>query len=283
MSGTESVIVRSSSHLRALWAGDQAAYGLWTSFADPAVAELEATSPFDYLCVDLQHGVPTFSELPHMLQAMRAAGRAPVVRVPVNEPTTIMRALDTGACAVLVPMVDTAEDAARAVSACRFPPLGERSWGPMWGDVRDDGALSPEEQNAAAICIVMVETAAGMANLEAIAATPGLDGIYIGPNDLALSCGFGRETYRTSADVDAMIQRIVDACRERGIVAGLHCSDTEMAVHWASRGARMLTAATDTTLLRGAVSRAWAAIDSAADLHEGRGQAPFRVPNRRSY
>ncbi|MFN8147626.1 MAG: aldolase/citrate lyase family protein, partial [Candidatus Nanopelagicales bacterium] len=272
-----------SAHLRGLWAQDQPVFGLWTGLADPAVAELEATSPFDYVCVDLQHGVSTFSELPHMLQAMRAAGRAPIVRVPVNEAATIMRALDTGACAALVPMVNSADDAARAVAACRFPPEGERSWGPMWGDVRDDGALPPEEQNAASICIVMVETAAGMDDLEAIAAVPGLDGIYIGPNDLALSCGYGRETYRTSTDVDAMIQRIVDVCRDRGIVAGLHCSDIDMAAHWASRGARMLTAATDTTLLRGAISRTWAALDEAAGLPEGRGTAPFRTPNRRSY
>ena len=283
MSGVESVIARSSAHLRGRWAQDQPVFGLWTGLADPAVAELEATSPFDYVCVDLQHGVSTFSELPHMLQAMRAAGRAPIVRVPVNEAATIMRALDTGACAALVPMVNSADDAARAVAACRFPPEGERSWGPMWGDVRDDGALPPEEQNAASICIVMVETAAGMDDLEAIAAVPGLDGIYIGPNDLALSCGYGRETYRTSTDVDAMIQRIVDVCRDRGIVAGLHCSDIDMAAHWAARGARMLTAATDTTLLRGAISRAWSALDEAAGLPEGRGTAPFRVPNRRSY
>ena len=112
---------------------------------------------------------------------------------------------------------------------------------------------------------------------------PGLDGIYIGPNALALSFDYGRETYRTSVDVDAMIQRIVDVCRDRGIVAGLHCSDVDMAAHWSSRGARMLTAATDTTLLRQSISRAWSALDEAAGLPEGRGTAPFRVPNRRSY
>ena len=279
----ESVISRSSAHLRGLWQQGQAAFGLWTGLADPAVAELLATSPFDYVCIDLQHGVPTFSELPHMLQAMRAAGRAPIVRVPANESATIMRALDVGACAVLVPMVNTAEDAARAVAACRFPPEGERSWGPMWGDVRDDGALPPEEQNAAAICIVMVETKQGFENLEAIASVPGLDGIYIGPNDLALSCGYGRETYRTSSDVDALILRIVTTCDAHGIVSGLHCSDVEMAAHWAGRGAQLLTSATDTTLLRGAINRAWQGLEELTDLAAGRGTAPFRVPTRRSY
>ncbi len=283
MAGVESVIAKSSAHLRGLWDADQPAFGLWMGLADPAVAELLATSPFDYVCVDLQHGVPTFSELPHLLQAMRAAGRAPVVRVPVNEPATIMRALDVGASAVLVPMVSTADDARRAVAACRFPPEGERSWGPMWGDVRDDGALPPEEQNRAAVCLVMVETAEGYRNLREIAAVPGLDGIYIGPNDLALSCGFGRETYRTSPEVDSLIADIVAACRENGIAPGLHCSDVAMAADWAARGARFLTSATDTALLRGAIDRAWADLDARTDLSVGRGQAPFRIPSRRSY
>jgi 4-hydroxy-2-oxoheptanedioate aldolase len=153
----------------------------------------------------------------------------------------------------------------------------------MWGDVRDDGALPPEVQNAAAICIVMVETKQGFDHLDAIASVPGLDGIYIGPNDLALSCGLGRETYRTSPDVDALIARIVGTCAEHGIVSGLHCSDIDMAAHWAGRGAQLLTSATDTTLLRGAINNAWQGLEELADLAAGRGTAPFRVPTRRSY
>ena len=250
-----SVIQRSANRLRDQWAQDRPAFGLWSMLADPYVAELVAATDFDFVCVDLQHGLATFSELPALLQGMRSADRAPVVRVPWNDPAQVMRAVDTGAAAVLVPMVNSARDAALAASACRFPPAGIRSWGPMWGDAREDGALPPRQQDEAALCLVMVETQAGVDAIDEIVAVPGVDAVYIGPNDLALGCGHGRLTYRDSAEVDALIQRIVDACRRGGVVAGLHCSDVEMALHWAGRGVGMLTVATDTTLLRQAAER----------------------------
>lgn len=263
MTTSDGVVARTSAHLRDLWSKDLPAFGVWSVLPDPTVAELLAASPFDYVCLDLQHGVATFSELPEMLRAMRAAGKAPVVRVPWNEPVDIMRAIDTGAAAVLVPMVNSGAEAARAASACRFPPTGTRSWGPMWGDLRADGALPPATQDEAAMCLVMVETPAGVDALEEIVRTPGVDGVYIGPNDLALGCGYGRATYRDSAEVDALIQRVVDACRAAGVVAGLHCSDAEMAVHWAGRGVRLLTAGQETSLLRVALGDLWGEVAGA--------------------
>ena len=256
----EPVVARSTAHLRALWAADRPAYGVWSVLPDPTVAELLGASAMDYVCIDLQHGVATYSELPELLRAMRGSGAAPIVRVPWNEPAAIMRALDTGAAAALVPMVNSAVEAARAAAACRFPPTGERSWGPMWGDTRFDGALPPADQDAAAMCLVMVETQAGVDALDEIVRVPGVDGVYIGPNDLALGCGYGRATYRDSPEVDALIQRIVDTCRAAGIVAGLHCSDPDMALHWAGRGARLLTAGQDTSLLRAAAAQLWDAV-----------------------
>ncbi len=255
------VVGRNAEALRGAWAKG-AAYGIWSSIPDLSVAELVAGLDYDYVCIDLQHGAATFSELPGMLQAMRAAGRAPVVRVPWNEPAPIMRALDTGAVGVVVPMVNSAAEAAAAVSACRFPSAGTRSWGPMWGYVRPDGALPPAVQDAQALCLVMIETAKGVEALEEIVSTPGLDGIYIGPNDLALACGFGRRTYRDDPELEALIQRIILACREAGIAAGLHCSDPEMARDWVARGATMVTVAQDTGLI---------ADGGAAALSEARG------------
>jgi 4-hydroxy-2-oxoheptanedioate aldolase len=251
------VVRRSTDRLRGLWDQERPSYGLWSLLADPAVGELLAATDFDYVCVDLQHGFATLSELPTLLQAMRVADRAPIVRVPWNDPASVMRAIDSGAAGVVVPMVNSAEDARLAASACRFPPNGNRSWGPMWGDTRSDGALPPEEQDQAVLCIVMVETREGAEAIDEIVAVPGVDAVYIGPNDLALGCGHGRRSYRDSAEVDALVQSIVDACGRAGVVAGLHCSDVEMARHWAGRGVRMLTAATDTTLLRAAVSSLW--------------------------
>jgi 4-hydroxy-2-oxoheptanedioate aldolase len=257
------VIPRSSARLRELWSRDQPAFGLWSSTRDTVVAELVAGAPHDYVCVDLQHGSATFAELPGMLQAMRAAGRAPLVRVPWNEPSGIMRALDTGAIGVIVPMVNNAAEAAAAASACRFPPNGARSWGPMWAPVRTDGAPAAADQDAATICLVMVETPAGVEAIEEIARTPGVDGVYIGPNDLALGCGHGRATYRDSPAVDELIQHLVTTCRDAGVVAGLHCSDVDMAAHWAGRGVRVLTCGQDLALLRTAVTGQWKAVEEA--------------------
>lgn len=257
MSGTENLVSRSSGHLRTLWAAGRPAFGLWSSLPDASVAELLAGSPFDYVCVDVQHGVATLADLPQMLQVMRAAGRAPVVRVPWNDPVGIMRALDTGAAAVVVPMVSSADGARQAASACRFPPRGSRSWGPMWGHVRADGAPPPEEQDAAVLCLVMIETEGAVDALDDIVRVPGVDGVYIGPNDLALACGFGRATYRDEPELDRLIQRVIDTSRQAGLAAGLHCSDTAMARTWATRGATMLTVAQDVGLLSAAIRKEW--------------------------
>lgn len=249
-------VSRSVARLRAAWT-EGAGLGLWSSVTDLTIAELVAGLPYDYIAVDLQHGAATFSELPGLLQAMRAGDRAPLVRVPWNEPKSIMRALDTGAAGVIVPMVNSAAEAARAVAACRYPSDGVRSWGPMWGYVRADGALPPQAQDADAVCLAMIETAAAAEDVERIVRTPGLDGIYVGPNDLALACGYGRSTYRDSPGLAATIQRIVDAGRDAGIAVGLHCSDPQMGRDWAERGASMLTVAQETGLLAEGAREAW--------------------------
>lgn len=280
MDRTQSVVRRSSDHLRALRAAGEPAFGLWSTVPDTSIAEMLVGGPFDYLCVDLQHGAASFSELPVMLQAMRGAGRAPLVRVPWNEPAAIMRAIDTGACGVVVPMVSSAEEARDAAAACRFPPTGTRSWGPMWGYVRPDGAPPPQEQDAAVLCLVMIETAGGAEALDDIVRVPGVDGVYIGPNDLALACGYGRDTYRDNRAVDRLIERIVDACRAADIAVALHCTDTDMARDWAARGATMLTVGHDTGLLQAAVVRAWGSL---ADVTGSRTVRPEAGAPRRGY
>ncbi len=134
----------------------------------------------------------------------------------------------------------------------------------MWAGVRPDGAPDPAEQDTSTICLVMVETPGGVEAIEEIVRVPGVDGVYIGPSDLALGTGHGRATYRDSAAVDELIERLVGTCRDAGVVAGLHCSDVEMAGHWAGRGVRMLTTGQDMALLGAALTRQWAALDSAA-------------------
>ncbi|QTE28255.1 HpcH/HpaI aldolase family protein [Pengzhenrongella sicca] len=221
------------------------AYGLWSNLDSVAVARTLGRAGFDYVCLDLQHGLADMANLHALVMAVRAGGSRCVVRVPWNRPEYVMRALDLGAQAVIVPMVDTVEQATAAAASCRYLAGGARSWGPIWAGE----APQPADADAGVECFVMIETAVGLAAVEEIAAVPGLAGIYIGPNDLALSTGYGRETFRTSAPIAAMLDRIVAACAANGIVAGLHCDGQEMAEHWAARGVSMLTCATDSIIL----------------------------------
>ncbi|MFB9955352.1 HpcH/HpaI aldolase family protein [Cellulomonas denverensis] len=226
-----------------------AALGVWSTLPDPVTAELLGRVGYDYLCVDLQHGMTGPGTVVPVLQALRHTPATTLVRVADHRPDAMMRALDLGADGVIVPMVDSPEQAAAAVAACTYPPAGFRSWGPMWGDV-DGTAPAPERADADRLVFVMVETAAGFEAVREIAAVPGLAGIYVGPNDLALTLGLGRETYAGSAAVHRALDTVLAATEAAGIVMGLHCATGQMAAYWRERGVRMLTVATDSTLLR---------------------------------
>jgi 4-hydroxy-2-oxoheptanedioate aldolase len=234
---------------------DQPVFGLWSMSRDPVAAQLAASCAADYVCVDLQHGFATFADLPGLVQAMRAAGRAPLVRVPDTSDWSIGHALDLGAAGVIVPMVEDPREAARAARACRYPEAGHRSWGPTWGGIVPgaDGLL--EDQDRRVGCVVQIETPAGAANAGAIASVPGVDAVYIGPNDLALTCGFGRVTGDRRPAFERLLAQIVDACLEAGTVVGLHCTGRPMADRWVGRGVRMATLGHDTSILSAALAR----------------------------
>ena len=190
--------------------------GGWLQLPGSATAELIGSVGFGFVCVDQQHGLIGDDALLPMLQALAATGTAAVVRVPGNEPGAIGRALDRGAAGVIVPMVDTAEDAARAVSACHHPPRGTRSYGPT--------RLAWTPAAAEARCIVMVETVAAVEAAPAIAATDGLDAIFIGPWDLALSAGLPQSAQLDDPGYEQLLRRVVAACRERGLPVGIYCA-----------------------------------------------------------
>src|SRR5256884_5608318 len=158
----------------------------WLSVSHGFTAEVMARQGFDALCVDMQHGTTDMANLWPMLQAVSQTDTVPVVRVPWNDPATIMKALDFGAYGIIVPLINTAADAAKAVAACRYPPVGIRSSGPVRA-VHYGGADYVAKANDEIVVMGMVETQEGLANLDAICATPGLDAIYLGPSDLAFA------------------------------------------------------------------------------------------------
>ena len=233
--------------LRERLRGGPPAIGLWLSIPTPLTAELAAGSGPDYVVVDQQHGAVEPSSLMAMLQGIAAAGTPALVRVGRNDPWIIGHALDLGAAGVIVPMVESAEEAAAAVAACRYAPEGVRSWGAVRGDVGDEP-----------VCLVMIETRAGLWQAEAIARTPGLDGIYIGPSDLALSLGLQPTVRLEHQPVLDAIETIRAACRDAGVLCGLHCLAAEDVAARAGDGFALITAGGDLLYLREALAAALA-------------------------
>jgi 4-hydroxy-2-oxoheptanedioate aldolase len=231
------------------------AFGLWASTADPAMAEYAASTGIDWIVWDLQHGFASDDQLADLTRSLRGTAVVPVFRVGANDALLIGRALDAGAAGVIVPLVNTAEEAARAVAACRFPPNGSRSFGPNRATLAM-GTLDPRVLEDVA-CIVMVETAVGLSNVEAIAATPGVDAILIGPSDLALGLGLDYDD-RTEAHQRA-VRRILDACDATGIAAGIVLGDGETARAHVELGFRFMTVATDLGLILDGLTRELAA------------------------
>src|SRR5207302_9276700 len=160
----------------------------WLSISHGFSAEVMARQGFDTLCIDMQHGTTEMNEVWPMLQAISQTDTAPVVRVPWNDPAPIMKALDLGAYGIIVPMINTAADAAKAVAACRYMPTGMRSAGPVRA-LQHHGADYFAKADNEIVVFGMIETKDGLANLDAIAATPGLDALYIGPADLSYALG----------------------------------------------------------------------------------------------
>ena len=247
-----------SNGLREQWNDDRPTLNGWCSIGSPFVAEIMAAQGFDSVTVDLQHGALDYSDLLPMLQAMRASGVTLLARVPWRDPTWIMKALDAGAEGIICPMVNTRAQAEEFVSLMRYPPLGQRSFGPTRATFGLPGYSVPEA-NAQVLALAMIETAEGLANLEAIAATPGLDGIYVGPADLTLGTQQGRLPPgfdREEPEMIAAIRQIAGVCRANGIVACLHCGTAEYAARAIAWGYRMTTVGGDSRFLAAAAGAA---------------------------
>jgi 4-hydroxy-2-oxoheptanedioate aldolase len=250
--------ITAGQRLRAKWEASEPAFGLWAGIPSSLTAELAAAAGYDFVCVDLQHGMSDEATMISMFQATQAAGAVPMARLAWNEPWLIMRALDLGAVGVILPLIDNAVEARRAVEACRYPPVGRRSYGPVRADMVF-GSAAMDDIGGDALCFAMIETREGLENLDEIAATPGLDGLYIGPSDLAIALGLPprRVTGELSADqkplLDA-IERVRAACAANGLIAGMHCGSGVAAEQYAAGGFRLITVAVDTYLYKAAIS-----------------------------
>jgi 4-hydroxy-2-oxoheptanedioate aldolase len=210
----------------------------------PVLTERLAGVGYDYLVLDAQHGEHDGRAQLVGLLAVDAAGSAGMVRVEANHATAIGRALDLGAAGVIVPLVNSADDAAVAVAAARYPPRGIRSYGPLRSDLRI--GPTPAEVDDTVLVLAMIETADGLTNLEEIAATPGLDGVYVGPSDLSIGLGAAYPGDPAIADsFTAALARIREVCARERIIAGIHTPSGEAAAGRLAEGFTLATVAHD--------------------------------------
>ena len=231
------------NRLRDVWADGKAGFNGWLSFPTTFTAEISGMQDFDSLVIDLQHGLVDYQTALLMLQAMSGSDATPMARVPWLEPGIIMKMLDAGALGIICPMVNTPEEAAAFVGACRYAPLGYRSSGPTRAAMVQDNYHN--EANDQIISLAMAETVEALENIEKIVKTPGLTGIYVGPSDLGISMGIGPGIDRTEPDYIAATDRILTACQSAGIVAGLHCATPAYAKQMIAKGFRFVTLASD--------------------------------------
>ncbi|WP_330276211.1 aldolase/citrate lyase family protein [Lentzea sp. NBC_00516] len=227
----------------------EGAIGYWCVLDAPVATERIARLGYDYVCLDGQHGLLGYSGLLAGLTAIDAGGTSTgLVRVEANDPTPIGRALDAGAGGVIVPLVDTAADAAAAVAAAKYGPEGKRSYGPMRSALRI-GPI-PADANAATVVLAMIETAQGLANVEEICATSGLDGVYVGPSDLMLALGgaFPGDP-EFASEFEAALTRVREAAAAAGIAAGIHTPDGTSAAKRLAEGYTFASISSDLTHL----------------------------------
>ena len=250
---------------RALKAGRQQ-IGLWCSLPSHVTVELLAGAGFDWLLLDTEHSANELPMVYSQLQAAAAGGAAhPVVRLPWNDPVMIKRFLDAGAQTLLLPMVETAEEARRAVASARYPPHGIRGFAGnaramRFGRVKDYHARAHEE-----LCVlVQAETKRGLENLDAIASVEGIDGVFIGPGDLSAALGYlGQQKH---PDAVAVIEGAIRAIRALGNAPGILTSDESLARRYMGAGSLFTAVGADIGILaRGAETLAGKFTDHAGN------------------
>jgi 4-hydroxy-2-oxoheptanedioate aldolase len=239
--------------------------GGWAAIPSAFSTEIYAAQGWDSVTLDMQHGSLDINDVVPMLQAINSAGDAtPMVRVPWNDPAHVMRVLDAGAYGIICPMINTKAEAEALVRSGRYPPMGERSFGPFRA-AQYGGADYWQHANEEVLLFAMVETRQAVDNLDEILSVKGLDGVYVGPSDLSLSLGKAPTLDPSDKEVLAAMDTIVNTTRKKGLIAGVHTDGAKTALRRFEEGFQMCTILNDVRLL---------AMSAAQAVREVRGQAP---------
>lgn len=233
--------------LRKIWSEGGCALNGWLSIPCAFSAEIMAQQGWDSLTVDMQHGLIDYQEMTQMLPSI-SGGADALARVPWLEEGAIMKALDAGAAGVICPMINTRADAERLAAATRYPPLGKRSFGPIRARLQY-GKNYSDIANDEIIVLAMVETAEAVDNVDEILSVPGLDGAYVGPNDLASSLGCEITFNPTAEPVLKAIDKIYESARRHKVRIGIHTGSPEHAGKMRQKGFDLVTVSSDARLI----------------------------------
>ena len=237
--------------LRSRFENGDTLYAAWHAFAAPEVAVALARDGWDAVVIDMQHGQAHYTDMVDAVAGIVAAGVAPVVRVGIGDEVLLGRAPDAGAVGVICPMINSGQEAAAFARACKYPPLGQRSFASVRA-MNVHAMAGPEYLTAAnelVVTFAMVETAQALKHIDAIASTPGIDAVFVGPNDLSVSLSDGEVVDPTLAKVEQALRLIVRKCAAHQVVAGAFANTPEIARAYRDMGFKFIAVASDAAYL----------------------------------
>ena len=245
------IIDMRENRIRAIWAKGGSVLSGWVAMPTSLGAEIMANQGFDAVVVDTQHGMVGFQASAEMLQAISTTSAVPLARAEWNHPPAIMKLLDAGAYGIICPMVNNRAQCEAFVGACRYAPQGYRSFGPARGALYG-GDDYFEHANGTLVTLAMIETSEAVQKLDEITTVEGLDAIFIGPGDLAISHGCAPSMEPTEKVVVEAIDAILAAAEKNGVIAGVYCAAGAVAKRWFARGFRFVAIGSDTRFLASA-------------------------------
>jgi 4-hydroxy-2-oxoheptanedioate aldolase len=233
--------------LKSRWQAGEVLGCAWLGINHSFVVELFARQDFDCIALDMQHNMNESADLVGLLQAIELSNKPTLIRAASHDSAVLMKALDAGVHGVIVPLINTAEDAAKVVSACLYPPKGTRSYGPFRASyVFPDYVAKANDEIA---IFAMIETTEGLKNLESICKTPGLTGIFIGPADLSYALGLAPKADNEDPKHLETVAHIVATCKKYHLVAGIYSDDPSYAKRAAAQGIQLIVIASDARLI----------------------------------
>jgi 4-hydroxy-2-oxoheptanedioate aldolase len=224
----------------------------WLGTPGPELAGQVARLEFDAVAIDLQHSVIDMGDAAKQVAAINAVGKPAILRVRWNDPGIVNSALDMGAACVIAPMTNTVAQVQALVKAAKYPPVGQRSWG-GYTMLQSAGVTAGEylkQANSETMVMAMIETQEALDNLDAIAAVPGLDGLFVGPSDLSIALSNGAKIDRLGEATLNAMKKVVAACQKYGLVAAAFAGNIEGVRAYSEIGFTFLAGPTDTDLLR---------------------------------